>query len=420
MNGKGIFDKMVGTADTHALIVSASTSFHNYRHLSNALLVRDAVVRASGTSAADANVVLMLGGATPCDPRNARPGSVFAAAHPSADDLYSYGLQVDYRSAEVTVEAILGVLTDRPTSSAAIVPAHKRLRSGPRSRLLVYLTGHGGDEFLKFDDQFELSASELALAIRHAFALGRCEELLLLVDTCQASTLASQLPLLPPMYGEDVESATGERGAPTVPVLPAVRVAALSSSGRGENSYSHDTDREVLGVALSDRFTFQVHAYVTRASAERTTLNGLERFLQHAHLMSRPVRTAVGHIEGVNRADYGSRPLRRFFSAAPPRSNVIVAPTRRQHRTEQLRPSPKASTACWRRREAEALWGGLMPPALHTWSPMPSLPLAASTHTSQSAGPAIAELSLALFMGALLGVTLCTGRQSARSPRTTQ
>lgn len=32
-------------------------------------------------------------------------------------------------------------------------PPSKRLRSGPRSRMLLYLTGHGGDEFLKFHDQ---------------------------------------------------------------------------------------------------------------------------------------------------------------------------------------------------------------------------------------------------------------------------
>lgn len=32
-------------------------------------------------------------------------------------------------------------------------PASKRLGSGPGSRVLLYLTGHGGDEFLKFHDQ---------------------------------------------------------------------------------------------------------------------------------------------------------------------------------------------------------------------------------------------------------------------------
>ena len=37
-------------------------------------------------------------------------------------------------------------------------PASKRLRSGRRSRVLLYLTGHGGDEFLKFHDQVQRAA----------------------------------------------------------------------------------------------------------------------------------------------------------------------------------------------------------------------------------------------------------------------
>ena len=170
-------------ADVHALVVSASQYFHNYRHLSNALLVRDAVAQSSGgVAAVDANMVLMLAGSTPCDPRNGRGGSIRAATGAPGVELYPRGLQVDYHGDEVSLEAVLGVLTDRWASSSPTSPqlmprpAHKRLRSGPTSRVLFYLTGHGGDEFLKFGDQFELTSSELALAIRHAFALGRCRE----------------------------------------------------------------------------------------------------------------------------------------------------------------------------------------------------------------------------------------------------
>ena len=33
------------------------------------------------------------------------------------------------------------------------MPRSKRLLSDARSNVLVYMTGHGGDEFLKFQDQ---------------------------------------------------------------------------------------------------------------------------------------------------------------------------------------------------------------------------------------------------------------------------
>lgn len=44
----------------------------------------------------------------------------------------------------------------------ASVPRSKRLLSGDRSNILVYMTGHGGDGFLKFQDSEEISSFELA------------------------------------------------------------------------------------------------------------------------------------------------------------------------------------------------------------------------------------------------------------------
>lgn len=44
-------------------------------------------------------------------------------------------------------------------------PAHGKLRTDGATNLLLFLTGHGGDEFLKMHDQTELSAADLATAI---------------------------------------------------------------------------------------------------------------------------------------------------------------------------------------------------------------------------------------------------------------
>ena len=74
-----------------------------------------------------------------------------------------------------------------------MLSANKRLRSGLRSRLLLYMSGHGGDPFLKFNDQFELPAADLANAFADAFSLGRFAEVLVLIDTCQASTITAAL-----------------------------------------------------------------------------------------------------------------------------------------------------------------------------------------------------------------------------------
>lgn len=61
------------------------------------------------------------------------------------------------------------------------------------SNVLVYLTGHGGNEFLKFQDNEELMAQDVADAIAQMHEKGRYNEVLLIVETCQASTMYSRV-----------------------------------------------------------------------------------------------------------------------------------------------------------------------------------------------------------------------------------
>ena len=57
----------------------------------------------------------------------------------------------------------------------------------------VYLTGHGGEDFLKFNDKEELTSSEMAEALAGMHRKRAYSNVLLIVDTCQAATLFSQI-----------------------------------------------------------------------------------------------------------------------------------------------------------------------------------------------------------------------------------
>lgn len=107
----------------------------------------------------DSHIILMLADDAACNSRNRDPGYVYVD-HGRNLDLYGDSVQVDYRGYEVTVETVLRVLTGR-------VPAHtprsKRLESDAHSNVFLYMTGHGGDEFLKFQDYEEISAFDLGM-----------------------------------------------------------------------------------------------------------------------------------------------------------------------------------------------------------------------------------------------------------------
>lgn len=109
------------------------------------------------------------------------------------------------------------------------------------------MTGHGGDEFLKFQDFEEIASQDIADAIQEMHVKKRYHELFFMVDTCQAGTLANSL---------------------TSP-----NVVTIGSSKRDQNSYAHSADMTV-GVSLIDRFTSATLDFL-----ERTTANENEKTL---------------------------------------------------------------------------------------------------------------------------------------------
>jgi glycosylphosphatidylinositol transamidase (GPIT) subunit GPI8 len=160
--------------------------------------------------------------------------------------LYGDNIEVDYRGYEVTVENFIRLLTDRVGDE---MPRSKRLLTDDRSNILVYMTGHGGNEFLKFQDAEEIGSFDLADAFQQMWekkryvkqtstvAIGRgadnhrrrYHEILFMIDTCQANTMYSRL------YSPNI--------------------IATGSSELDQSSYSHHADNDV-GVAVIDRYTY--------------------------------------------------------------------------------------------------------------------------------------------------------------------
>jgi len=180
----------------------------------------------------DSQIILMLPDDMACNPRNTFPGAVFNDKSRELD-LYDDkeqkgigGIEVDYRGHEVTVENFIRLLTDR---WPADYPRSKRLMTDERSNILIYMTGHGGNEFLKFQDAEEISSPDLADAFEQMWEKKRYNEMLFMIDTCQANT----------MYN----------------AFYAPNIIATGSSALDQSSYSHHADQDV-GVAVIDRWTY--------------------------------------------------------------------------------------------------------------------------------------------------------------------
>ncbi|GLT95139.1 hypothetical protein SLE2022_128380 [Rubroshorea leprosula] len=236
-----------------AVLVCTSRFWFNYRHMANTLSLYRTVKR---LGIPDERIILMLADDMACNARNRYPAQVFNNENHRLN-LYGDNVEVDYRGYEVTVENFLRVLTGRHETA---VPRSKRLLSDEGSHILLYMTGHGGDEFLKFQDSEELQSHDLADAVKQMKEKHRFKELLIMVDTCQASTLFNQ--------------------------LQSPGVLAIGSSMKGENSYSHHLDSDV-GVSVVDRFTYYTLAFFERLNIyDNASLSSLFSSYDPSSLMS--------------------------------------------------------------------------------------------------------------------------------------
>ena len=249
-----------------AVILCASRYWYNYRHMANALAVYHELRRLGWP---DSQILLLVAEDLTTSPRNPSSPNIFL---PSPIDLskskrifYDVPIQmvpdivIDYVGEEVSPETIMRLMTD---SLAETISSNKRLQSSSTNNIFFYITGHGGDQFLKFHDLEDWNAHDLASMINVMHAKGLYRNLWMVIDTCQASSL----------FG----------------YITAPNVFMLASSRVGESSYSHRANG-ALGVSIIDRMTRKLVQFMgTLSSNDSRTVQNLIEFLDPIDIRSTP------------------------------------------------------------------------------------------------------------------------------------
>lgn len=217
-----------------AVLVCASRYWFNYRHVANVLSIYRSVKR---LGIPDSHIILMVADDMACNARNPRPATIYNNAHHHIN-VYGDDVEVDYRGYDVTVENFIRILTGRLPPST---PHSKRLLSDEHSNILVYMTGHGGTGFLKFQDAEEINSIELADAFEQMWQKRRYHEIFFMIDTCQAESMFLKF------YSPNILS--------------------VASSKVGEDSLSHHGD-PTIGVYVIDRYTYYALEFLEKVKSD--------------------------------------------------------------------------------------------------------------------------------------------------------
>lgn len=243
-----------------AIIVCSSRFWFNYRHLSNALTVYS-ILRSMGFD--NDHIVLMNSLDIVDDTRNPFPGEVFNSKELDLN-YFLHDIEVDFNDWESNVHSFMTLLSGRygygdgfglsdfekPSSHNStkygssrnsddkrkVVPLINRLHTNRSTNILIYMTGHGGDTFFKFNDEEEISTQDVGFLFHEMEMKEKYNEILLILDTCQASTFADS--------------------------ITSKRITTISSSLKDENSYAYETSADVA-VSVLDRFTKSMLTFFT-------------------------------------------------------------------------------------------------------------------------------------------------------------
>lgn len=245
-SAKNFLDRSKSPRNNWAVLVSTSKYWFNYRHSANALSIYRSIKR---LGIDDAHIILMLADDTACDARNPRPGTIFNDAHHHIN-VYGSDVEVDYRGDEVTAENFIRLLTGRHHEST---PRSKRLFSDEDSNILVYLTGHGGNGFLKFRDKDELTSLDIANTFEQMYQKRRYNEIMFIIDSCQAESMSE--------------------------LLRSPNIIGIGSSKIGEDSLSHHGDPSI-GVFVIDRYTYYVLNFLENLDFNKSQNTTLDEFFR--------------------------------------------------------------------------------------------------------------------------------------------
>lgn len=255
----------------------------------------------------DSNIILMNSLDVAYDTRNPKQGSVSSETsnHDNSllNELYN-NVQFDFTGNEVTVDNFIRLLTNRQHRG---YNHHKSLNTNEHSNILLFMSGHGGDEFFKFNDHEELSAEDIGHVFTEMYIKKRYKEIMFIIDTCQASTLANHI---------------------TSP-----NIITIASSRKGENSYSY-INSDVIGAALIDRFSYSIQHFFNqyiikngnkRINTDRSTMikqymkYNISRELTFQHLIDsmdpRFLRSSVTVIQSPQTRECADIPLLDYFSS---------------------------------------------------------------------------------------------------------
>ena len=227
-----------------------------------------------------------------CESRNAYPGEIVLSELGIILRTCQENINIDinFQESDFHNYQLLDIFRGRKLNQ---FNGFRQLNSDKNSRIVVIITSHGGENFIKVRNFLVVLTDELNRTLNEMYIKGKYKEIIIVLDTCEGYTLYNHVNI-PNIY-------------------------FISSSTLGQKSQSYSYDENLMGPTV-DKFHFLMYNMLTDIHKNKLYNTTVEKFFSDIKDKKKFLETDVTWDNKINRKLY----IKEFFGNNELKNEKVV------------------------------------------------------------------------------------------------
>ena len=209
-----------------------------------------------------------------CESRNAYPGEIVLSEFSDKIRTCQENIDISFQESDFHNYQLLDILRGRKLNQ---YNGFRQLNSNKDSKIIVLITSHGGENFIKVRNFLVVLSDELNRTLNEMYIKGKYKELVFVVDTCEGYSLYDHVKV-PNIY-------------------------FISSSALGQKASSYSYDENLMGPTV-DKFHFLLYNSLKNIHDNRIYNTTLDKLFGDIKAKKKFLETDVIWDNKINRVPY--------------------------------------------------------------------------------------------------------------------
>jgi phosphatidylinositol glycan class K len=209
-----------------------------------------------------------------CESRNAYPGEIVLSEFSDKIRTCQENIDISFQESDFHNYQLLDILRGRKLNQ---YNGFRQLNSNKDSKIIVLITSHGGENFIKVRNFLVVLSDELNRTLNEMYIKGKYKELVFVVDTCEGYSLYDHVKV-PNIY-------------------------FISSSAVGQKASSYSYDENLMGPTV-DKFHFLLYNSLKNIHENRLYNTTLDKLFGDIKAKKKFLETDVIWDNKINRVPY--------------------------------------------------------------------------------------------------------------------